>query len=428
MDVDTAFLYGNLDEEIYSEGLSTNGKVLKLKKSLYGLKQASRNWNSTIDNYLKSNGFKRSMVDNCLYSRVNGDSFELILVYVDDLLIVASNLNRINDIKIIMKERFRMKDLGELSMFVGMEIDIKREQQKILITQNRYAERILKEFNMSESKVSTTPMESNSKLKDAASVNENELFDCEYRKLVGSLLYLSTHTRPDIAEAVGCLSRNLERPTKEHWDAGMKVLRYLKGTINYGINFQGKNMKLEGYSDASWASTPDMKSISGYVFMFNNAPISWRSKKQTVVALSSTESEYVALAECIKEAIWLKKLFIELDIMKVNEPVLIFEDNQSCIKISKNDSNHGRMKHVNIKYHFIREQVESGEVKIQYCKTENMKADMFTKSLAKSQFECLRKQIGIEPNSLLHSKINDSERVLKGINTLKATCSDNDKQ
>ena len=147
-----------------------------------------------------------------------------------------------------------------------------------------------------------------------------------------------------------------------------------------------------------------MKSISGYVFIMNSGPISWRSKKQTVVALSSTEAEYVALAETIKEALWLKKLLIDLEIMNQNEAVVVNEDNQSCIKLAKNNSSHGRMKHVDIKYHFIRDQVEKEEIQIKYCNTENMVADMFTKSLGRTQYNFLRDILGVKCDQNLQSR------------------------
>ena len=309
----------------------------------------------------------------------------------------------------MMKSRFRMKDIGQLSMFVGMEIDIQRESKVIMLTQTLYCEKILEEFGMKDCDSASTPMESKLKLKDSKETMENEVVDRPYRKLIGSLLYLSTHTRPDIAEAVGNLSRNLEKPTIEHWNAGMRLLKYLKGTANYGIKFEGNDLSLIGYSDSSWASTQDRKSVSGYVFMINNAPVSWRSKKQTIVALSSTEAEYVALSEAAKESVWIKKLFVELKILHQENAVLIYEDNQSCIKLTKNDSNHGRMKHVDIKYHFVKDQVEKGEVAVKYCKTEEMIADILTKSLGKAQFVYLRNLMGV-----YGEKVCDQERVLKG--------------
>ena len=399
MDVDTAFLYGDLDEEIYlkaPDGIETRGKVLKLKKSLYGLKQASRNWNNTIDKHLLANGFMRSQVDNCLYIRHSDNGIELILLYVDDLLVVAKDMSGINRIKQVMIDRFKMKDIGKISVFLGMEVNIKRESHQLTVTQFQYTKRILSAFDMTECKSVSTPMESRLKLPDGSDVKDDEIIDKPYRKLIGSLLYLSTHTRPDIAEAVGSLSRNLERPTREHWEAGMYLLRYLRGTIEHGIVFEGDEANLIGYSDASWASTFDMRSVSGYVFKMNNAAISWRSRKQSVVALSSTEAEYVALAEAVKEAIWLKKLFIELQLMNQGSSTLVYEDNMSCIKVSKNDSSHGRMKHVDIKYHFIRDQVEKKEINIQYCKTTDMIADLLTKSLGKHQFILFRDLMGVK--------------------------------
>ena len=163
---------------------------------------------------------------------------------MDDLLIIAPTIDRINEIKSMMKDRFKMKDIGQLSMFLGMEIEIKRESQQIVITQKRYIERILNEFEMENCKVVITPMDSKLKLRDIKDVSDEEVVNMPYRKLVGSLLYLATHTRPDISEAVGNLSRNLEKPTNDHWNAGIRILKYLKGTSNYGIMFKGNSLSL----------------------------------------------------------------------------------------------------------------------------------------------------------------------------------------
>jgi hypothetical protein len=346
----------------------------------------------------------------------------IVLVYVDDLIIVTKSEMKLAEIKAQMKSIFKMKDLGEVSLFLGMEITRKKEENVISITQTKMIKKIVKEFNQEDSKVSSTPMDERIKLKEGKDVADADVYPCEFRKLIGCLLYLSTHTRPDISQAVSVLSRNLDRPTEEHWIAGLKIVNYLKGTAMYGLLFKGKGLTLNGYSDASWGSTSDMKSISGYIFIMNNSAVSWKSKKQTIVALSSTESEYVALSEALKEALWLKKLLVSLNLMNEKDQIKIKEDNESCIKLSKNDTSHGRMKHVNLKYHFIRDYVQDGTLLLEYCSTDKMLADMFTKPLGLKQFTYLRNEMSI---TTFEDSIHRSREGVK-IAQLNVNQSDND--
>ena len=216
-----------------------------------------------------------------------------------------------------------------------------------------------------------------------------EAFDQQlYQSVVGSLMYLATCTRPDIAYAVGMLARFASKPNRSHWTAAKRVLRYLRGTDNLGILYKGES-EIQGYSDADWVGdTDDRKSTSGYFFLIAKGPVSWKSRKQSTVALSTAEAEYVALSAAIQECMWIQRLLSELG-NPPDGPTTILEDNQSSIAMARNPQFHGRAKHINIKHHFVREQGSNGSTKLQYCPTEDMLADVLTKGLAQQQYSTL---------------------------------------
>ena len=249
---------------------------------------------------------------------------------------------------------------------------------------------------MAECKQVETPNDPSMKLSKKTETEE-EFDKGRYQSAVGSLLYLSTRSRPDIAFAVGNAARYCAEPSQSHWSAVKRILRYLKGTTDMGLLYERADTKLTGYSDADWAGDiTDRKSTSGYVFMNSGSAVSWRSKKQTSVALSTAEAEYIALSSATQEAMWLRQLFVNLDKdYEMSVPTTIYEDNQSTICMTKNNQSHGRSKHVDIKYHFVREQVERQTINIMYCKSEEMTADIFTKGLGINQFKKLRSKLGM---------------------------------
>ena len=230
--------------------------------------------------------------------------------------------------------------------------------------------------------------------KDGESVNKEK-----YQSVVGSLLFLPTRTKPDIAYAVGTTARFSASPTKSHWTAVKRILRYIKGTLDLGLLYSnGESVNLVGFSDADWAGDQnDRKSTSGYIFQLSNGAVSWRSKKQSCVALSTAEAEYMALSSAFQEAAWMRQLLSGLIGIQVDSlgPTLIFEDNQSTICMSKNHQFHGRSKHIDIKYHYVREQVAAGNIELEYCKSDNMLADIFTKGLNGPRFKKLRSMVGM---------------------------------
>ena len=317
MDVTGAFLHGDLKEEVYMaqpEGFQVPGKeqfVCKLKKSIYGLKQAPRCWNQSLTSYLKSMNFKQSESDPCIFTRTEGELF-ILAIYVDDIILACKSDSQISKVKAHLSNCFKMTDLGELQYFLGVKIDQDHENNTIFLNQGAYAQRIIDNHGLKEANPVKTPMDPTIKL--TPTNDTDELFDeHKYQSALGSLLYLATKTRPDIMYSVGKLARYCSKPSSQHWLALKRVLRYVKGTINYGLLYSKQtSSECVGYSDADWAGDSDRKSTSGYSFHLSGASISWSSSKQSCVALSTAEAEYLALAGAAQEAVWLKKLLIEL--------------------------------------------------------------------------------------------------------------------
>ena len=406
MDVVTAFLNGNLDEVIFMEqpqGFKDPkfpDHVCKLLKALYGLKQSPRQWNAKINSFLVDRlGFVSTSADACLYVRHTGSRFEAISLYVDDLLIAGNNVSAISSIKKELGAMFEMKDLGPAKLCLGLEITRSRNNRRLLLGQQKYVGSILERFGMQSCKPASTPMEMSFDTCDKSELAG----DVPYRELIGCLMYLMIGTRPDIAFAVGKLAQAVEKPQSTHWVAAKRVLRYIQGTIKHGIVFglESANLTLEGMCDADWAGCRvDRKSTSGYVFKIGGAPVSWCSRKQCAVALSSTEAEYISMSEAAKEAIWLSKVWSHLRKGTVCTPVQIQVDNQGAICVAKNTTSSRRTKHIDIRYHFVRDQTLKGTISFEYCPTEEMHADILTKPLARVKFEKFRKSLAI--SSLEH--------------------------
>ena len=392
MDVATAFLNGNLEEDVFMEqpeGYRENNLVCKLKRSLYGLKQSPRCWNVVLDEHLQSIGFKQHQEDPCLYTATGGETV-IVAVYVDDILVATQTKKKMDEIKGMIAKRFNVKDMGELQSFLG--IQVKRDSDGLFISQPGYTMKVLEKFGMEKCNPVATPVNVSVKLqKDDG---DEPVSKTLYQSAVGSLLYLSGWTRPDIAYAVSNVAKFASLPSKQHWIAVKHILRYIKGTLNHGIKYKKGDGMLVGYSDASWASDiNDRKSVSGYVCTLSGAPISWRSKKQTTVALSTAEAEYIALAAAAQEVVWLRHLMRGLGMS--TPPTVIHEDNQSAIAIAKNPQFHGRTKHVDIKYHFVRELVNNGSILLGYCASVDMLADLLTKGLAAPQHRKLSTHLSI---------------------------------
>ena len=395
---------GWLKEDIYMkqpQEFEVKGKehlVCKLKRSIYGLKQSPRCWNDELDTFMKELGLKQSNNDPCIYILESKNVFLVVGVFVDDLVIAGSLTESIKDFIEKLSRKFKVKDMGKLHYFLGVQVN--QKPGKIWIGQPTYTKEILEKFNMENSKPVSTPVEQGTKLTNAT--EEEERIDTElYQSAIGSLLYLSSKTRPDIAFAVGSVARFCQQPSMQHWKAVKCIFRYLRGTAKLGLLYENNsnNKSIVGYSDADWAGDiGDRKSTSGYVFTLNGAAVSWKSKKQACVALSTAEAEYMALSSAAQEAVWIQRFLEEVD-GKTNKPMTIYEDHQSTICMSQNPRFHGRAKHIDIKYHFIREQISTNAIELKYCKSEEMIADILTKGLGRIQFEKLRKLIGMKPLS-----------------------------
>jgi len=397
LDVKSAFLNGYLQEEIFVEQpkgfvvRGEEGKVYLLKKALYGLKQAPRAWYSRIDEHLLKLDFKKSLSESTLYIRNSNSDYIVVSLYVDDLFVTGNNPSMINKFKAEMMKVFEMTDLGEMSYFLGMEVQ--QNQYGIFICQQKYAKETLKKFKMEECKSMTTPM--NVKEKFCKDDGADKVDEAIYRSLIGCLMYLSA-TRPDIMHAVSLLSRFMYCASEVHFKAAKRVVRYIKGTLSYGIQFSCiENFDLQGYADSDWVgSCDDMKSTSRYCFSFGSGIFSWCLKKQEVIAQSTAEVEYVAATAAANQVLWLRKILADLD-MEQKKATRVNVDNQAAIAISNNPIFHGKTKHFKLKYYFLREVQKNKEIQLIYCRTKDQLADILTKPLSKTRFEILRNKIGV---------------------------------
>ena len=399
MDVVTAFLAGELEEEIYMEqpegfevGSKEDDLVCRLRKSIYGLKQAPRVWNQRIRRFLKSIGFDQLYSDPCIY--INKTTDIIIAMWVDDLIIFGKDMASINDLKAQLNEEYEMKDLGELKYFLGIQVHRDRERKIIHINQSGYNRTILERFGMQNSKPASVPLSAGVRLVKAT-IMDTLTEQKEYQSMVGSLMYAMLATRPDLAQLIQQISQFSQKPTKNHEKATKHGFRYLNGTIDEGITYNGNlGIKLECWSDANWGGEEGRESVSGFVFTLAGGAITYSSKKQGSVALSSTESEYMAILHTLKEQIWLLRFLKEIG-YDISDQNIIYCDNQSAIALAHNPEHHARTKHIDIQYHFVRNYVEDGATRLEYCPTEDMVADGLTKALGPERHRKLAKLMGM---------------------------------
>ncbi|KAF7371927.1 polyprotein [Mycena venus] len=398
IDVVAAYLNGKLEETVYMKQPPDfddgTGCVCKLKLSIYGLRQSGRNWNQKLDTAFKSLGFTRLIADQCVYIRREPatSSPTIVAVHVDDMTLFAHTNGELTQLKGELASQFNVTDLGPLTQILGMEITRNDSDGSIQLTQANYALRVLESVGMHNCKPVSTPLDHNVKLTalpDGDPRIGDTAFRHTYLSSLGKLMYLAVGTRPDLAYAVQHLSQFSQRPAAEHMSALKHVFRYLRGTYSLGILFRG-NGDIKIYCDADWANDiADRRSISGYVSFFGSAPISWSSRKQPTVALSTMEAEYMALAKTTCEVLWLRELASELGLT----PDGPTSDNQSAICFAANPVFHARSKHIDIRHHFVRERVASNEVILTHCASEDNLADMLTKALPRPQFVLLRDQV-----------------------------------
>ncbi len=403
MDFTTAFLNGDIDETIYMqipEELRTArnvGMVCKLSKAIYGLKQAPRQWYAKIHTYLTTvMEFTESANDPCLYVRHHPSTILFIALYVDDLLIIGNSKPEIDHLKDSLGNLFEMKDMGAAKVLLGIEIHRDRPNRKLWITQRNYTAEILKKFRMEETRNVSTPMDKTifATLDDPGEPVGSTV---PYRQALGSLIYLVSCTRPDLAFTVRKFSQYLDRPCQHHWSAVKRTLRYLWTTQHFGIMYDGqKGKKKVEYSDSDYAGCPvQRKSTSGFIFLLAGGAISWKSKKQSVVATSSCEAEYVACCISCKEAVWLSRLLADLLFLPSSQPISIRVDNNGSRKLAFNATINERSKHIDVQYHFVRHCIKEGSIEIERCDSADQVADPLTKSLDKAKHEKLCKMQGL---------------------------------
>ena len=397
LDVKSAFLHGKLAESVYVEQpkgyeiKDEEHKVYKLNKALYGLKQAPRAWFSRIESYFKKEGFKKEDSEQTLFTKVEQGKYLIISLYVDDLIFTGDDERMISDFKSSMMREFEMIDLGKMRYLLGIEV--MQFDGGIFICQAKYVVDVLRRFGMEHCNSVGNPMVPGIKI--SKDEHGDEMDGSLFKKMIGSLMYL-TATRPDIMYAVSLLSRYMSRPTGVHYEAAKRILRYLQGTSKFGIFYKRNgNHELIGFTDSDYAgSLEDRRSTSGYIFILSGAAVAWSSRKQPIVTLSTTEAEFVAAAGSSCQAIWMQRVLKKIG-YKGSETTLIFCDNSSTIKLSKNPVMHGKSKHIDVRYHFLRELVNDGIVQLQFCGTRHQIADILTKPLKLESFRELRKKLGV---------------------------------
>lgn len=401
-----AYLNGKLSVDVYMRqpiGFDDgSGRVCKLKLALYGLKQSGREWNTVIDSYLRERGFRACVSDPCVYTREDTTgSKTFIAMHVDDFTLLTKDRESMTAVKAELMDRFKITDLGPVRQIVGLEVVRDRENHTLTLRQSAYIRKVLARFGMENSHPVSVPMDPSARLNKAPEgASYPNMAGCPYRELVGSLMYATVGTRPDISYAVQTLSQFMENPMPAHWSAGKRVLRYLQGTQDWGILYRASSTEstlptVSGYSDADWGANPDdRKSISGYVFHMAGAPISWASRKQKSVALSSMEAEYMAGSSAASQALWTRMLLEELGFPQ-RAPTLLQMDNQSALALTRNTGTQGRAKHIAIRYHFIRDHIQTEEITVSHCAGEDNPADIFTKPLARPKFERFREMLGM---------------------------------
>ncbi|XP_049931235.1 retrovirus-related Pol polyprotein from transposon RE1 isoform X2 [Nymphaea colorata] len=357
-------------------------KVCRLRKAIYGLKQSPRAWFQKLSENIENEGFRRSSADHSLFVKKTSIGTVIVLIYVDDIIVTGDDIQGISNIKGVLGRHFVTKDLGELRYFLGIEFA--RNQKGLIMCQRKYVTDVLQETGMLGCRPASTPMDINTRLYD----DDTEDVDArQYRGIVGKLLYI-TVTRPDIAYAVSRVSQFMDKPKKVHWDAAMMILRYLKNSPGMGLFFQnGTSLTISVYVDADYAGCHlDRKSTTGFCVFIGSNLVTWKSKKQTVVATSSAESEYRAMAQATAEVMWVRSLMLDLTV-EVPLPMQLLGDNKAALFIANNPAFHERTKHVEVDCHYTRDMIQTGFVSTSHISTTGQTADIFTKALARGPFQ-----------------------------------------
>ena len=397
LDVSNAFLHGDLDDEVYMEqppGFTDTSKpdhVCRLRRSLYGLRQAPRQWYKRLFSALINQGFRVSPADSSLFCYVKNNIKLFILVYVDDIIMTGTCSHTLNHIISSLKSEFMLKDLGTLEYFLGMETTWIADG--LLLTQQKYILDLLHKAQMGDCKGISTPATPKDKM---SAIQSRPMSDPTlYRSIVGGLQYLSL-TRPEVCYSVHKVSQFLHAPTEDNWCSVKRILRYLKHTVGHGLYIsKSANTDLNIYTDADWASDiDDRKSTTGYAIFMGTNLISWNSKKQQTVARSSTEAEYRAIGLAVTELTWIQSMLRDITFHSTKTPNL-WCDNIGATYLSINPIFHARTKHFEVDFHFVRDKVQKNEVKVQFICSKDQLADILTKPLSKMRHQTLMQHLTI---------------------------------
>lgn len=384
------------------EGFIASGKedwVCLLKQSLYGLKQAPRMWNEKFNQFLLKYGLEKCESDPCVYHHRKKNGLLIVAIFVDDGLVAGSSKDEVQSVIDFLSKEFDMRSLPA-TRFLGLNIHRNRSTQELFINKPDFVKKSLKKFKMDNCNPATTPADPCTRISTQMSPTTEEekqdMAKVPYREAVGCLLYLSLTCRPDISYAVSQVAKFCQNPGRAHWNAVKRILAYLAGTNEFGIHFGTLTKEsLVGYTDADYAGDLDTRcSTSGFAFFIHGSLVSWSSRKQKCVSQSTTEAEYVAASESCKEAVWLKSILSEIGEIE-DEPVKISCDNQSAIRSIHNPGFHQRTKHIDVRYHLIRQLQEDGVIDVTYVSSKEQKADIFTKNLQKPEFERMRTELGV---------------------------------
>ena len=403
MDVKSAYLNSPIDTIVYMHlppGYKQKGKVACVKRGIYGLRQSGNLWHKTLTSAFDDLRLTRSAVDHGVFYSHDDKGTTIVCSSTDDFAIAATPIARMIKFKADLGNHFEMSDLGELAWILGIRVERDRAARTISLSQAAYIDSLVKRFQLVDAPPLSTPIDPNALLTKSQSPSTPRQFDdmrnVPYREAVGSLMYAAVGTRPDITFTVTALSQYLQNPGRPHWEQAKRAVRYLKGTRDWKLTF-GPTGGVEGFTDANWGNdVDDRHSICGYVFTLNGGAISWSSKKQSVVALSSTEAEYIGITHAAKEATWVRHLLSELYSPRVLDyPINVHCDNRSAIELVKNTTFHSRTKHIAIRYHYIREAFNDGILSLTHRGTDDMPADMFTKALIRVKLFKFAQSVGV---------------------------------
>ena len=399
MDVKTAFLNGDLDETIHMVQLENfvsgdpKSMVCKLKKSIYGLKQSSRQWYHKFHQVITSYGFEANVVDDCVYHKFSGSKYIFLVLYVDDILLASSDIGLLHETKKFLTKKFEMKDLGDASFVLGIQILRDRSRGILELSQKSYIDKVLSRFGMKDSKPGDTPVAKGDKFSleqcPHNDLERKEMQKIPYASVVGSLMYAQVCTRPDIAFIVGVLGRYLNNPGMQHWKAAKRVMRYLKRTKDYMLTYRRSDiLEIIGFSDSDFAGCQDSRrSTSGYIFMLAGGAISWKSAKQTLIASSTMAAEFIACYEASNHGIWLRNFVTGLRVVDgIDRPLKIHCDNNSAVLYSNNNRSSTKSKFIDIKFLVVKERVQDRQIVIEHIGTNSMLADPLTKGLTPKAF------------------------------------------